>query len=134
MRLPLPFGAYLRLHIWPAERQEMNLPHDHRWSFLSIPVWGTFRDTRYREAPAGPVYGVFEARHLEASRSGKLPATGQTVRLAAVTCVIRKPLRPYRVRRSEIHTFVPATAGRAATVVLVGRARSDRSRVFAEEH
>lgn len=126
------FGYAVRLHIWPPNAQISDKPHDHRWSFLSVPLWGRFVDTRYVETAAGSAGGVLQTTpdrgggrsYVEVLEFG---ARGGT---RFVSRTIRYPLLPYRCRIGEIHSYVPAGSGWHASLVLLGRERRQSSRVW----
>jgi hypothetical protein len=136
MRHPLGFvkitllsvrGCSLRLHVWTAQSRASHDRHDHRWSFVSVPLWGWFLDTRWARTH-GSDLETFAARHPRASREHVLDPTGRGA-LMIRTQRVRSPLLPYVCRRGEIHSYWPLTR-RAASLVLTGRPMLNESQVW----
>jgi hypothetical protein len=46
-----PLGYRVRLHYWPKGHEKSLSRHNHRWWFISVPLWGRFVDDRYDEVP-----------------------------------------------------------------------------------
>lgn len=119
-------GYRARLHIWHGHGSEK--PHDHRWTFLAIPLLGAFTDTRwtpttgnrYRRADTTPP----SAGH---DRTYKPAGTGDLIALSHTT---RRPLRPYRCRLGEIHSYAPTGRGPHVSLVLLGRPTRPTSTVW----
>jgi len=129
------FGYRARLHIWHTDTIED--AHNHRWNFLSVPLWGRFTDRRYMEVPPDSVNAFMEAG-LERvdcypdrgdGRRYELVVTGGKI-VQAVVEYVRRPLRPWRCRRGEIHSFQPIGSGRHVSLVLLGRPESASSDVW----
>jgi hypothetical protein len=131
------FGYRVRLHIW--HRETVEDAHNHRWNFVSVSLLGRFADTRYMEVPAKFVAGFAEpgpervscypdrgtGRRYQPVTQDVLPRVVQPVMVH-----LRRPLRPWRCRLGEIHSFRPEGRGPHVSLVLTGRPRAASSDVW----
>ncbi len=126
------FGYKVRIHYWPNGRLGAKPDiHDHRWNFLSIPIRGSFIDTRYRSLEEGeyilkqcftePKVGV---------RPVKTVGKGGVVEIARF---IRHAGIPYICRAGEIHSYMPETDRAALSFVVTGRPIRDFAKVWHED-
>lgn len=132
------FGYRARLHIWRTDTIED--AHNHRWNFLSIPLWGRFVDRYYMEVPL-EYAGGFAKPGLE--RVDSYPDRGAGRRyvprvtggetVQPVMAHVRRPLRPWRCRRGEIHSFQPIGSGPHVSLVLLGRPEAVSSDVWRQK-
>lgn len=112
-------GMRLRLHTWERGVERLETPHNHRSWFVSVPLWGRFTERRFVESEDGKAYDV---RRCHATTSNGKPFTtpeGQGD-LREVSATTRYPFVPYVCRVGAIHSFVPRSIGRAASLVLFG--------------
>jgi hypothetical protein len=113
----------IRLHRWTGAGSED--PHDHRWTFISIPIRGTLHDTRWTAQPGT----TWTRQRTTPDRGhGRTYTPDGTDRLIPLATYPRLPWRPYRCPYDEIHSFT-ASAG-ALTLVVMGPARRDHSHVW----
>lgn len=123
-------GARLRLHTW-AGQQERSDPHDHRTWFISIPLWGRFDETRYREVPGDiPIYhcrSTTSKERLDIEQNGTSDVEG-------ISTHVRWPLIPYYCPVDAIHTFRPRKNSFSATLVLFGPTRNKTPRAWIKEN
>lgn len=120
-------GRRVRLHVWPRNAEPAQDCHNHRWSFVSLPLWGSFIDTRYAVADTTSHLRLTCRPDRGAGRLVEVDGVGGLVEAARFT---RRPLLPYRCRRGEIHSYVPASKRFHASLVVTGRPHSDRSEVW----
>lgn len=125
------FGCRIRLHVW-TEIVPDHKPHNHRWWFLSVPLFGRFVEHRYREAPSadnnfqkidiGDRFGIRDGiREYRVNGSSRLALLGTR---------IRYPMVPYICRSDEIHTLTPRKEGVHVSLVLIGRLRRSTSQMW----
>jgi hypothetical protein len=123
----------LRLHIWPeSSTPDPGDTHDHRWSFVSLPLLGTFSEGRFTETTTGDDRCVYQCD----SRQGRewLTLRGpMEVKLEQVSAAERQPGESYSCRWGEIHNFGPSSSGVAATLVLVGEPQRAFANVYRED-
>jgi hypothetical protein len=121
-------GYRIRLHLWRRNAVINPGRHNHRWAFISVPLIGRFLDIRY-DSVAGDEYQrlVCHPPDSDGARVMEQGGSGGLVERARHT---RWPLVPYRCRLGEIHTFAPAGGGPHASLVFLGRARTDTSDVW----
>lgn len=116
----------IRLHVWRPGAQVSDKPHDHRWGFVSLPLWGRFVDTRYERT--GELAGVDVAVPDRGAGRRYLPSYEPGIE--QVSQALRRPPLPYRCRIGEIHSYVPAGSGWHVSLVFTGRERTTSSRVW----
>ena len=123
-------GARIRLHRWYPGRTDNNDPHDHRTWFISIPLWGIFREHRYQEV-AGSI-PIFRCRHEVSQKrlSVYQDGTGDT---QLISSHWRIPFIPYFCSADEIHTVAPRKSGFAASLVLFGPPCKDSPKVWCKK-
>lgn len=110
------FGYAVRLHVWSGDGVED--PHDHRWSFVAVPLLGRFEERRYERDDEGDGYTMVGC--WPAAAGDRCDALGPGG-LRRVSTVVRHPLRPYRCRRGVIHAYRPIGRGPHVSVVLLAR-------------
>jgi hypothetical protein len=122
----------VRIHIWWRNRQDASEdPHDHRWSFVAVPLWGRFTEVRWERSRIGQVR----------IRSTASPDRGEgrdyreigVDRLARLGERTRRQWIPYRCRLGQIHTYQPAGKGPHVSLVFMGPTRTATSDVW-ERH
>lgn len=125
LRLPLPGGRAVRLHVWSGEH--VDDPHDHRWSFWHLVLWGEFRDRRY--APVvGDWYATVTARPDRGSgRSYTDVGRGGLIEMATRT---RRTLPGCYVPRDVVHSFTPVGRGPHITLLVHGKPTRDASTIW----
>jgi hypothetical protein len=119
------FGYAVRLHVWHGSRED---PHDHRWTFVAIPLRGTFLERRWRVR-----YGGDWIRYVCPPGAGgpDRPLTPDDVgSLAPDLRYLRRPFHPYRCRLGEIHSYEPVGRGPHVSLVFLGRVRREASNVW----
>lgn len=125
------FGYKLRLHVWPQGKIGCRLDiHDHRWSFVSIPLRGTFTERRYVSTD-GSTYTVSHC--FSEPIDGERPVTISGVGEVQVYMEkIRKPVRPYICRAFVIHSHMPNETTRAMSLVLTFPPKREYANVWHE--
>lgn len=119
-------GARLRLHTW-KKRPTINDPHDHRTWFVSMPIWGLFREVRYTEVSGDiPIYRCRTSPNKERLEIFLEGSSG----LQPISSCLRLPFVPYLCRQNEIHTLEPVIDGFCATLVLFGPDKSYQPRAW----
>lgn len=127
----LSFRGYrLRLHVWP-KGEGVDSRHNHRWWFISMPLVGRFVDTRFREVSASGQYLKINVADRDGVRDGERSyhLKGESD-LEVVKRRIRYPLIPYLCRFGEIHSYVPYKRGFHASLVFLGRLRTETSEIW----
>jgi len=120
------FGYAVRLHVWHGSRED---PHDHRWTFVAVPLRGTFVERRWRITRD---YGEWTRLACRPASGGERPplepicSDGITVDRYAT----RRPWWPYRCRLGEIHSYEPVGRGPHVSLVFLGRVRKPASNVW----
>ena len=125
------FGRKVRIHYWPrglkSSRPDI---HDHRWSFLSIPLIGTFIEKRYKRVKGSN----YLLRHcFSEPRDG--PRSVKTVGKGSVResfHIIRKPFRPYTCPASVVHSHAPQSTGKHLSLVITWRPVREYAEVWHE--
>lgn len=112
-------GMRLRLHTWAEGISRLDSPHDHRSWFISIPLWGTFREKRYREVP-GDKMNILVCHATSSGNGEPLTQPGGTGEVEEVSSHTRIPFVPYFCSVDTIHSLVPKKDKFAATLVLFG--------------
>lgn len=115
----------IRLHIWRQGGSEA--PHNHRWSFVSVPLWGRFVETRHRLAEGAS--HVLHSTTPDRGR-GRLYVEHGAHSVPVVRRRTRWPLVPYRCKIGEIHSFAPKGPGWHVSLVLIGREQQSASDVW----
>jgi hypothetical protein len=119
----------IRLHWWHAAGGSER-PHNHRWPFIAIPLAGTFTDTRWTLSPGAGHHAV-ETIPPGPQAPRSYQSTGATATLTATAVHLRRPLRPYRCRVGDIHSFAPVGRGPHVSLVFLGAPVSGGSTVWA---
>jgi len=132
----------IRLHLWTSEfdSKAPSNPdiHDHRWSFVSIPLFGDFEEIKFRESEDHEITdnsdfkykyhcysrGASEWLHLEELNKVALLQFGKTSKFKA---------EPYFCKAGEIHTLRPLKYP-AATIVITYGAEREYARIFKDEY
>lgn len=115
-----PHEIKLRLHFWPtgsASHTDAD-PHNHRWTFLSVPLFGALYEERYRVAAKN---GQPEMHELACSprSSERIKVTSKNAcHLARYRIYTRRPGELYSCRAGVIHRLFPVDWRPAATLVL----------------
>jgi hypothetical protein len=121
------FGYRLRLHYWPHGAKDSRPDiHDHKWSFISLPLFGSFIERRYIRMD-GATYNI----HLCRSTTLPLEEVGESG-IKQVSENIRRPFRPYLCRHGEIHDYQPVGYTKSASLVITGRPQKIGSNVWHE--
>lgn len=121
----------IRLHLWWTDRRGASeKPHNHRWSFLAIPLWRSFTERRYlrHDGDSHVRYATTPPRDGR-DRTWRRMGTDRLVQCSSRT---RRPWVPYRCRLGEIHAYQPHGTGRHLSLVLMGRTRRPESNVWSE--
>jgi hypothetical protein len=122
-------GMRLRLHTWPAGEARLETPHDHRSWFVSLPLWGRFVEKRFVEVqPTVTDIALREdLEHFTVLRCHSTSGNGAPITtpegkgwLVEERTRVRLPLVPYFCPVDALHSFVPASPGFAASLVLFG--------------
>jgi hypothetical protein len=117
----------IRLHLWRHDGSEA--PHDHRWTFIAVPLLGAFTDIRWATI-AGDGYRAVQTTPPTGATARTYRQTATTADLVAVAVHVRRPLRPYRCRTGEIHSYAPRGRGPHVSLVLLARPDRDVSTVW----
>ncbi|MCF7834352.1 MAG: hypothetical protein K9L98_03460 [Candidatus Pacebacteria bacterium] len=127
-------NATLRLHVWEKE----NLPkndkfslsdvHDHRWSFVSIPLFGEFRELRFKEIQTD-LEGVHNVYKYDFSSKSKEIKGGSESKLIQIGEYIREKGNLYSCDMGEIHYYEASTYP-ASTIVLTYNTQKKGSFVY----
>jgi hypothetical protein len=126
-------GYHLRLHVWRGGAHTKEDPHQHRWTLVSLPIWGRFKDSRWK-----PATGNDYARYCATSAGKTLIGDHYENNLQLIgsdsvslyKSYIRFPLVPYFCDSNAIHTFEPIGNGFHATIVFTGKSRTSLSTVW----
>lgn len=120
------FGYAVRLHVWHGSRED---PHDHRWSFVAVPLRGTFLEHRWAIRTTGTDWTRYECPPGAGGLDRPLAPVG-TNGLALRMHRLRRLWRPYRCRLGEIHTYEPVGPGPHVSLVFLGKIRRPVSNVW----
>jgi len=120
-------GFRLRLHVWRGAGHDGS--HDHKWWFVSVPLFGRFIDTRYVEADGNLVKINVLDRDGVRDNDRMYHAQGHGG-LAVRKVYTRFPFVPYFCPRGEIHSYVPYGGGLHVSLVFIGRPRGDRTTIW----
>lgn len=118
-------GRTIRLHVWPRGYQNVRADvHGHRCRVLSVPLLGCFHEARYREVD-GDELGVIACAH-----NGRILEDGGRGSVELETTHERWPLVPNFMGLDVVHRFEPMTDRLHVTLVVFGRRRKERAKVF----
>lgn len=117
----------IRIHRWHTLNED---PHNHRWPFLAIPLRGRFADTRWATAATGGDWTRYLCAPTRAAGSRPPLVAAGGSRLTWIGMEIRRPLRPYRCRLGEIHSYQPIGDGPHLSLMFIGRVRRSHSDVW----
>jgi hypothetical protein len=120
------FGYAVRLHVWHGSRED---PHDHRWSFVAVPLRGRFLEHRWRVAHDDGTWIRYACPPGAGGPDWRLEPT-RTDGLAKARPFMRRPLWPYRCALGEIHTYEPVGPGPHVSLVFLGKIRRPVSNVW----
>ncbi len=114
-------GLRLRIHYWPRGATRLKTPHDHRSWFVSLPLWGLFREVRYAEVEGS----AFRVINCASTTSNGRAITTEAGRgnLTPISTHHRIPFVPYFCGVGVIHSLQPVFDGPAVSLVLFGRHR-----------
>lgn len=131
MKFTLAFGSgrRIRLHVWEKtlapERQ-----HSHDWPFISIPLVGTFTETRWH-VTRGAGQSVRGQWSNQQDADDAPVDTGSRDALTPVSTRTRWPLLPYYCPRDAVHTLRPRSPARLhVSLVFAGRPRTGTSETW----
>jgi hypothetical protein len=119
-------GIKLRLHIWenPLPNQSTKLfseVHNHRWSFVSIPLLGTFKELRFKEIEEAPpsekVFSVYKYECYPRSQSSQEIKGGAKVTLLQNEECIRSAGELYFCDAGAVHHYEPITYPAASLIL-----------------
>lgn len=119
-------GIKLRLHIWgnPLTSQSAKLfseVHNHRWSFVSIPLLGTFKELRFKEIEEGTtlekVYSVYKYECYPRNESSQEIKGGTEVTLLQNEEYIRSAGELYFCDAGAVHHYEPITYPAASLIL-----------------
>jgi hypothetical protein len=127
----------LRLHLWTEKpktpEMEVGDAHDHRWSYVSIPLFGEFKETRYKERPVKESRGNDKKIRYKCFSRGKTEWLNlerfQEVRLEKVEENTRIKGELYYCKAGQIHTIHPSKYP-AATLVMTFEPKRSYARVY----
>lgn len=123
----------IRLHVWPdSSAPDPGDVHDHRWSFVSLPLLGAFSESRFTESSTGDDRCVYQC-HPRQGRQWLTLQGPADAKLEQLSAADRQPGESYDCRWGEIHRFGPSVAGVAATLVLVGAPQRAFANVYCED-
>ena len=137
MRHPLGFtrhqaslvGYRIRLHVWRGHSEDR---HNHQYGFVSVPLWGSFVETRW-DVIDGEDYRQLACSTAVGNTPMRLVGTSRRAGLRVRSVRTRWPLWPWFCPAAEdVHSLVPK--GRfAVSLVLRGRLRHQFSTVYRAE-
>lgn len=113
-------GMRVRLHRWPPSAARLDTPHDHRSWFVSVPIWGTFIERRFREESRASADYVVLRCHSTSGNGNPITSRERRTGLIEESVSMRLPLVPYYCPADVIHSFVPMGDGFAASIVFFG--------------
>ena len=122
-------GERLRLHFWGEPGAELDI-HDHRWSYVSLPLAGRFIEDRYKL-----VQGVFSEYNSLVCRPrdafGNI-IVGPGLALAAVPAerLHYKVGEAYGLRSGDFHVFRRAANELSVTLVLTSRTTREHANIL----
>jgi len=120
------FGIKARLHIWLIGRNKCRPDiHDHRWSFLSFPLFGRFEEKRF-VSKRGSNY-VFSLCYPESVNRKRKIIPHDEADISVNEKKIRWPMLPYSCKKGVIHSIVPLGKVIAASLIFCGRPRGEYS-------
>ena len=120
-------GIKIRLHVWTDrvdDCDESDL-HDHRWSFVSIPLFGHFNERRYTERPVDNG-AQKKYKHLCFTRGNSewLDVKGEKwVSLKLRQNLSRPAKHQYYCKYGVIHSFQPTNFPAASLIVTFDTSR-----------
>lgn len=135
----------IRLHIWQKKGEITNAEngdiHDHRWSYVSIPLFGELKETRYKEklfTNSCTEIKKFRYKCFSRGESEWLNLQGaKEVCLKKITTNSRKKGEAYFCKAGEIHTIEPIIYPAASLIMTFNPkrtfARVYRNRLEAED-
>lgn len=116
-----PTGVKLRLHLWPNGYSLSEIegdPHNHRWTYFSVPLFGTLYEERFRVTEAGGRPDMYEMACSPRS-SERITVIGKrSCHLARYATYTRRPGVAYSCRAGIIHRLRPLDSTPTATLVL----------------
>jgi hypothetical protein len=117
------FGFKVRIHYWrhgtDGSRSDI---HTHRWTYVSIPLKGSFIEKRYAETD--DVNFVHRRCYPEPVNGRRLLETVGRGSVQPYTEARRRPFIPYVCRAGAIHSYIPIGTKSAMTLVITGPAQS----------
>jgi hypothetical protein len=119
-------GYQVRVHLWPTAAEDAD-PHDHRWSFASVPLLGSFAEDRYRQHNARDDYRIYACTPRSDCDYVTLRQVGRAT-LEQECHEQRFPGMPYACTAGDIHRIT--AHGRAASLVITAPPRRDYALVF----
>lgn len=122
-------GYRLRLHVWVNGRGN-DSRHNHRWWFVSVPLFGRFVETRYREIPGRSLVKIAVADRNGVRDNARLYTRKGESELEIVARKVRWPLLPYFCPVRDVHSLVPNGGGVHMSIVLCGRPQSEITEIW----
>ena len=118
-------GTKLRLHIWENPSSQpaklFSEVHNHRWSFVSIPLLGTFKELRFKEIEERPVsdkvYSVYRYECYPRNASAQEIKGGEKVTLLQDEEHIRNAGELYFCDAGAVHHYDPMTYPAASLIL-----------------
>lgn len=124
------FGYRIRVHYWPRTEEKYGSRHNHRWWFISMPLFGAFTDNRYEEVPDSNTMRIKVTDQGNVRDSKREYALEGTSGLRLKAKHIRYPLFPYLCRLGEIHSYYPKGNGRHASLVIISPLKTGSSEIW----
>jgi hypothetical protein len=124
------FGYRIRVHYWPRAEKKYRSRHNHRWWFISMPLFGAFIDNRYEEVPDNNTMriSVTDQGNMRDSKREYILEGRSGLRLKAEH--IRYPPIPYLCRLGEIHSYYPKGNGPHASLVIISPLKTRSSEIW----
>lgn len=126
-----PYGN-IRLHYWPKGKVGCRGDfHDHRWSFLSIPLLGTFSEERFKRVP-GEKLILCASYPLQKSGEREFKPIGRGA-LHYENTFLHEPLVPFSGTGGVVHRLFPEKNTPAVSLVFRGPIARDYAEVWLPE-
>ncbi len=127
------FGFELRLHYWPRGSLDSRADiHNHRWSFISLPLVGNFKEKVFRVVENEPENALFTKLLCYPERQNgtrDIIKSGHGL-VEKISEQKRRAFRPYYFPALAIHSYEPLEPQRALSIVLTFPPRAEYAEVW----
>ena len=128
------FGYKVRIHYWPTGKVGC-IPeiHDHRWSFIAIPLLGKFVEKRYKRIKGSFYLLQHYSYTKEYGNIGRRNIHKKIIKKENIKkCYkrIRKALIPYYCPVGTIHSVMPPDDKKVITLVITSRPKNNYAKIW----